>query len=89
VVISFTRAQGFLFGRGNQQLSAQFLSQLSWPEDVRIVGTRTKLASLERRPLLLDTGDARVDDQLSGLVDIVCGFEDRLLYRLATIAAEV
>jgi predicted polyphosphate/ATP-dependent NAD kinase len=83
LVVSFSRAQGFLFGRGNQQISAAFLRQLHWPADVTIVGTRTKLASLEQQPLLLDTGDVELDLALCGLVEIVTGFEDRLLYRLA------
>ncbi len=83
LIVSFTRGQGFLFGRGNQQISALFLQQLRWPQDVTIVGTRTKLASLEQRPLLLDTGDHFLDHQLSGLVEIVTGYQDCLLYRLA------
>ncbi|MCR9261313.1 MAG: NAD(+)/NADH kinase [Pseudomonadaceae bacterium] len=83
LVVSFTRGQGFLFGRGNQQISASFLRQLSWPRDVTVVGTRTKLASLEQRPLLLDTGDDALDQQLAGLVEIVTGYQDCLLYRLA------
>lgn len=83
LIVSFSRAQGFLFGRGNQQISAAFLRQLHWPADVTIVGTRTKLTSLEQQPLLLDTGDSELDIGLSGLVEIVTGFEDRLLYRLA------
>ena len=83
LIISFTRGQGFLFGRGNQQISAAFLRQLSWPQDITVVGTRTKLASLEQRPLLLDTGDNVLDQQLTGLVEIVTGYQDCLLYRLA------
>ncbi len=83
LVISFTRGQGFLFGRGNQQISASFLRRLCWPQDVTIVGTRTKLTSLEQRPLLLDTGDNVLDQQLIGLVEIVTGYQDCLLYRLA------
>ena len=84
LIVSFTRAQGFLFGRGNQQLDAQILASLKWPEDVLIVGTRTKLATLEGRPLLVDTGDAAVDARLTGLVQILTGYEDVLFYRVAT-----
>jgi len=83
LIVSFTRGQGFLFGRGNQQLSAGFLDRLAWPEDVCIIGSRTKLLTLEGRPLLLDTGDDKLDERLSGLVEIVTGYQDSLLYRLA------
>jgi predicted polyphosphate/ATP-dependent NAD kinase len=84
LIVSFTRGQGFLFGRGNQQISAVFLKSLAWPQDVCVVGTRTKLNSLEQRPLLVDTGDVVLDDLLSGLVHICAGYEDSLLYRVST-----
>lgn len=86
LVVSFSRGQGFLFGRGNQQFSVTFLRRLRWPEDVLVVGTRTKLNTLQHRPLLLDTGDAALDEQLSGLVAVVSGYEDQLLYRLSAVA---
>ena len=72
-----------LFGRGNQQLDAEFLATLDWPGDVRVIGTRTKLLSLGGQPLLVDTGDDALDERLSGLVEIVTGYEDSLLYRVA------
>ena len=84
LIVSFTRQQGFLFGRGNQMISAPFLCRMSWPDDVLIVGTRTKVLSLEGRPLLVDTQDVALDHALSGLVEIISGYEDRLLYRIAT-----
>ncbi len=84
VIVSFTRGQGFLFGRGNQQLDTEVLGQLDWPRDVLVVGTRTKLATLDGQPLLVDTGDAALDARLSGLVQILTGYEDMLFYRVAT-----
>ena len=85
LVLSFTRNQGFLIGRGNQQLTPELLSRL--PRDnLLIVGTRTKLRSLEGRPLLLDTDDPELDLAMSGLHEIITGYDDRLLYRLASHA---
>ena len=84
VLVSFTRHQGFLLGRGNQQLSAEVLHALSWKEDVTILGSRTKLATLDQRPMLVDTGDARLDQQLSGLVSVLTGYDDFLLYRVSS-----
>ena len=86
LVVSFTRQQGFLFGRGNQQLSAAFLKTLRWPQDVLVVGTRTKLATCEGRPLLVDTQDAQLDARLSGLVSIITGYQDAVLHRVADVA---
>lgn len=84
VLVSFTRHQGFLLGRGNQQLSAEVLHTLRWKEDVTILGSRTKLATLDQRPMLVDTGDAMLDQQLSGLVSVLTGYEDFLLYRVSS-----
>jgi len=81
VVLSFSRVQGFLIGRGNQQLSSEVLRAVG-PAGLCIVGTRTKLASLEGRPLLVDSGSAELDRRFGGLREIISGFDDRLLYRV-------
>lgn len=83
LVMSFTRNQGFLFGRGNQQIAADFIRQLHGPDDITIVGSRTKLASLDGRPLLVDTGDAELDRELSRVYPILTGYDEFLLYRVA------
>ena len=82
VVLSFTRTQGFLLGRGNQQLSADLIRRLDWQRQVSLVTTRTKLASLEQRPLLVDTGDTELDKSLAGLNTLVTGYEDRIVYEI-------
>ncbi len=81
VVLSFTRGQGFLIGRGNQQLTPTLLRRLR-TENIWVVGTRTKLASLEGRPLLVDSGAADVDARLHGIAKIISGYEDALFYRV-------
>ncbi len=82
ILISFTRGQGFLLGRGNQQLNVHILSRLSWPDQFVIVGTRSKLSSLKGKPLLVDSGDLELNQKLSGLTEIVTGFEDKVLHRI-------
>jgi len=81
VILSFTRSQGFLLGRGNQQLSPALLAALS-TNDLWVVGTRSKLKTLEGRPMLIDTDDPQLDAALCGLIEIITGYEDRLWYRL-------
>ena len=85
LIVSFTRRQGFLLGRGNQQLTAAFLSELDRTR-MLVLATRSKLLSLEGRPLLVDTDDPKLDRELSGLVEITTGYEDRLWYRVETHA---
>jgi predicted polyphosphate/ATP-dependent NAD kinase len=81
LIVSFTRQQGFLLGRGNQQLSPAVLRRVG-RDNLWVVGTRTKLLGLEGRPLLLDTDDVELDRAWSGLIEVVTGYEDRMLYRL-------
>ena len=85
LIVSFTRRQGFLLGRGNQQLTAAFLSELDRTR-MLVLATRSKLLSLEGRPLLVDTDDPKLDREFSGLVEITTGYEDRLWYRVETHA---
>jgi predicted polyphosphate/ATP-dependent NAD kinase len=85
LVLSFTRQQGFLIGRGNLQLTPAVL-RLIGRERVTVVGTRSKLKSLDGRPLLLDTDDPVLDREWSGLIEIVSGYDDRLWYRVAATA---
>jgi predicted polyphosphate/ATP-dependent NAD kinase len=81
LVLSFTRQQGFLLGRGNLQLSPVVLRAVS-RERLWILGTRSKLKSLEGRPLAIDTDDTDLDRSLCGLHEITCGYDDRLWYRV-------
>ena len=82
IVLSFSRGQGFLLGRGNQQLEPRFLRRVG-REALWVVGTRTKLNSLEGRPLLMDTDDPDLDRAWTGLIEVITGYEDRLYYRLS------
>jgi predicted polyphosphate/ATP-dependent NAD kinase len=81
LVLSFTRQQGFLLGRGNQQLSPAVLRRIG-RDRLWVLGTRTKLLSLEGRPLRIDTDDAELDRSWSGLVEVITGYEDSMLYRI-------
>lgn len=79
VILSFSRGQGFVLGRGNQQLSPGFLASLD-PRALHVVSSRTKLGSLNGRALLVDSGDGEVDTRFSGVRPVISGYQDRLLY---------
>lgn len=84
LVLSFTRGQGFLIGRGNQQLSSALVQGLV-PERLVVVATRSKLLTLNGQPLLVDTNDPVLDKSLDGLIQITVGYDDYLWYRLASV----
>lgn len=85
-VMTVIGGQGHLFGRGNQQFSPELIRRLG-KENIQILATRTKLQTLEGRPLLVDTGDADLDQSLCGLWPVTTGYEDQILYRVATDGA--
>lgn len=82
VIVTPVGGQGFLFGRGNQQLSARVLERVG-RENLVVVATEAKLAALDGRPLLVDTGDPRVDLELAGYIRVVTGYGREAVYRVA------
>lgn len=79
IVVSVIGGQGFLFGRGNQQLSARVLAAAG-PGNIVILAPEAKLAALGGRPLLVDTGDADVDAALSGYRRVLTGPGEWAMY---------
>jgi len=82
LVLTLIGGQGHIIGRGNQQLSADFLRSLD-KDNILLVATKSKLSNLSGRPLIVDSGDAHVDQQLSGLISIITGYHDQVLYPIA------
>lgn len=71
IIVSPIGAQGFVFGRGNQQISSQILRKIG-KDNIIIIATPQKL---ENTPfLLVDTGDTELDDMLSGKTLVICGY---------------
>jgi predicted polyphosphate/ATP-dependent NAD kinase len=71
-VVTVIGGQGFLLGRGNQQLSAAVLRRLG-TDPLLVVATEQKLTDLGGRPLLVDTGDPDLDHRLAGYVHVTTG----------------
>lgn len=71
VVLSIIGGQGYLIGRGNQQLTPEILRVVG-RERIIIVSTKSKLARLKR--LLIDSGDVEVDRKLSGYYRVITGY---------------
>lgn len=81
-LVTVIGGQGHLFGRGNQQFSPAVIRRLG-KSNIHILASRTKLATLQGRPFLVDTGEAQLDNELCGLWPVISGYEDTLLYRVA------
>lgn len=85
LILTATGGQGILLGRGNQQISAKVLRAIG-RDGLMVIATQDKLKALAGRPLLMDVADASVAEALSGFVDVITGYQSRVLYRLATHA---
>lgn len=81
LLITAIGGQGHIIGRGNQQLSPSVLRRVGKANTLVLI-TPTKLAELERRPLLMDSGDADLDQQWSGLTTLYTGYQQTAVYSL-------
>jgi len=71
IIVSPLGAQGFIFGRGNHQISAEVLRMIG-KDNVIVVGTPYKLQQTPQ--LFVDTGDPAIDQAFCGYVSVVCGY---------------
>ncbi len=83
LVITLIGGQGHIFGRGNQQLSPRIIRAIK-KENIMIIATKAKLNALQARPLIADTGDSELDMELSGYLPVITGYNDQVLYPVAS-----
>ncbi|MBT1450967.1 ATP-NAD kinase family protein [Glaciecola sp. XM2] len=79
LVITLIGGQGHIFGRGNQQLSPEFIKRIG-KENIHVVATKNKLTALGQKGLISDTGDEQVNASLSGPISVITGYKDKVLY---------
>jgi predicted polyphosphate/ATP-dependent NAD kinase len=71
IIVTPIGAQGFVFGRGTQQISPQVITKVGL-KNILYVATPAKLNSTPH--LVVDTGDTELDRQLSGYRSVIMGY---------------
>jgi len=79
IVVSPLGKQGFIFGRGNQPISAEVIKKVG-KENIIVVATKGKLNRIDS--LKVDTGDEKVNEMLRGFINVFTGYRERRIMRV-------
>jgi len=81
IVVSIIGRQGYIFGRGNQQISARVIEKVG-RESIIVIATMEKILTLGGDPLLVDTGDITVDRMLTGYAKVITGLGETTILKV-------
>ena len=80
IVVTVIGGQGYIFGRGNQQLSPQVIQAVG-RDNIMVIATLDKLHALGG-PLRVDTGDPECDQLLAGYFRVITGERERAIWQV-------
>lgn len=82
LVVTPIGGQGFVIGRGNQEIGPEVLARIS-KEDVIILSSREKLSWIEC--LRFDTGSPELDSKFEGVYRVIVGYREFMAVRTCSI----
>lgn len=80
IIVTVIGGQGYIFGRGNQQISSEVIKKVG-KENVVVIATKKKLMSL-KGPLLVDTGDDEVNKLFNGYIRVRTSYSEEAIERV-------
>ena len=72
IIVTPIGGQGFIFGRGNQQISPEVIRQVGI-DNIVVIGTKNKMKNL--KSLKVDTGDPELDAAFRGTIKVVTDYK--------------
>ena len=75
LIISPIGGQGYILGRGNQQLTPSVIRKIG-KDSIIVICTKSKLLNLPQRRFLVDTGERSLDDEFCGYWRIIMGYRE-------------
>ena len=81
LIVTVIGGQGFIFGRGNQQISPAVLRAVG-RDNIMVISAPSKLRSLFGSSLFVDTGDPSLDRDLCGYMRLITGLGKETMFRV-------
>ena len=72
IIVTPIGGQGFIFGRGNQQISPEVIRQVGI-DNIVVIATKNKMKNL--KSLKVDTGDTELDSAFRGTIKVVTDYK--------------
>jgi predicted polyphosphate/ATP-dependent NAD kinase len=83
MIVTVIGGQGYIFGRGNQQLSPDVIRRVGL-DNIIIAASKPKMFSLFGKSLLVDTGDEALNEELTGYRRVYVGYEDSVMFKVTS-----
>jgi predicted polyphosphate/ATP-dependent NAD kinase len=81
IIVTVIGGQGYIFGRGNQQISPHVIRQVG-RDNIIVVATKEKILALEHGSLLVDSGNEEINNLLRGYIRVITGYREELICKV-------
>lgn len=82
LIVTVTGGQGFLFGRGNQQITPEVIREIG-KENIIILATKAKIAEFHHQPFLVDMPDEELNKELCGYYRVITAYGEFTMCRVS------